>query len=44
MARTLKFLPFTFVAGPWGFVVFVPYLVAFLAAIGLIQLMGRPKV
>jgi hypothetical protein len=31
MTKTLKFLPLTFVAGPWGFVVFMPYLLAFTA-------------
>jgi hypothetical protein len=29
-AKTLKFFPLTFIAGPWGFVVFVPYLLAFM--------------
>jgi hypothetical protein len=40
--RTLKFLPLTFIAGSWGFVVFVPYLIAFGAALGFTNWMRRP--
>jgi hypothetical protein len=35
VARTLKYLPLTFIAGTWGFVVFVPYLLVFITAVGL---------
>jgi hypothetical protein len=37
MTRTLKFLPLTFIAGSWGFVIFVPYMLTFLAAAGLLR-------
>jgi hypothetical protein len=42
MVRTLKFFPLTFIAGSWGFVIFVPYLLAFTAAVGLTSLIRRP--
>jgi hypothetical protein len=43
-AKTLKFLPLTFAAGPWGFVVFVPYLIGFLAISGIAGYVARPRV
>jgi hypothetical protein len=43
-AKTLKFLPLTFAAGPWGFVVFVPYLIGFLAISGIAVYVARPRV
>ncbi|HUB25161.1 MAG TPA: hypothetical protein VL992_07000 [Tepidisphaeraceae bacterium] len=35
MARTLKFFPLTFMAGPWGFVLFVPWLLGLLGVMGI---------
>jgi lauroyl/myristoyl acyltransferase len=38
MARTFKLIPLAFVAGPWGFIVFVPYLAAFALAAGIARI------
>jgi hypothetical protein len=43
VARTLKYLPLTFVAGAWGFVFFLPYLLLFVAAVGLTSRARRAK-
>lgn len=43
MARTLKFLPLTFIAGAWGFVIFVPYLLVFVSAMGITSYLRRPR-
>lgn len=32
MTRALKFLPFTFVCGTWGFNLFIPYMLVVMAA------------
>jgi len=37
VARTLKYLPLTFAAGPWGFVLFVPYLLGLLVMATVIR-------
>ena len=43
MARTIKFLPLTFVAGAWGFNFFVPYLLIFMMAVGATGRIRRLK-
>jgi hypothetical protein len=35
VAKTIKFLPLTFIAGSWGFVIFIPYLLTLAAFVGL---------
>jgi hypothetical protein len=43
VARTIKFLPLTFVAGAWGFNFFVPYLLIFMMAVGVTGRIRRIK-
>lgn len=44
MVRTLKFFPLTFAAGPWGFVVFLPYLLIIMGALGYLRKIRAVKV
>jgi hypothetical protein len=43
MSKTLKFLPLTFAAGPWGFNVFMPYLIAFTALAAMAHQLRRQR-
>jgi hypothetical protein len=43
VAKTLKFFPLTFIAGPWGFVVFVPYLLVFVTGAKLAACLHKPE-
>jgi hypothetical protein len=43
MARTIRLIPLAFVAGNWGFIVFIPYLAAFALAAGITSNVRRRK-
>ncbi|MGA2232130.1 MAG: hypothetical protein ABSH22_14635 [Tepidisphaeraceae bacterium] len=43
MARTIRLIPLAFVAGNWGFIVFIPYLAAFAMAAGIAASIRRRK-
>jgi len=37
MMRHIRYLPLTFIAGTWGFVLFVPYLLAIFTTVGILR-------